>query len=128
MQEFYIKKGSVNPVLRMTVFQDGRYDFKRSLINNALQGSTVTFSMRDVETNQLKIAKQPAEIVLAKTDSCEEQYLLQYKWKPREVKNEGTYQGWFEITFNDSLIEDGVDYPKGNLIVPILEDLLIIIK
>lgn len=128
MQEFYIRKGSLNPVLRMELFQDGRYDFKRSLIDNALQDAVVTFTMMDSETGLLKISEAPAEIVIAKPEGCEEKFLLQYKWKERDVRKEGIFNGWFEIKFNGNLTENGVEYPKGNLKVPIQDDLVIYIK
>ena len=57
MMEFIIKKGSVNPVLRMELIKDGRYDFKKSMIDNAIQDSVVKFYMKDVETDLLKVAK-----------------------------------------------------------------------
>jgi hypothetical protein len=128
MQEFYIRKGSLNPVLRMELFQDGRYDFKRSLIDNALQDAVVTFTMVDSETGLLKIAEAPADIVIAKPEGCEEKFLLQYKWTERDVRKEGIFNGWFEIKFNGNLTENGVEYPKGNLKVPIQDDLVIYIK
>ena len=124
MQEFYIRKNSVNPVLRMECFMDGRYDFKRSLINDALQSADVTFTMKDTETGILKISKAEAEVVDAKTDGCEERYILQYKWDKRDTKKEGIYEGIFEITFGP-ISEDGIEFPSGNLIVPIQERLII---
>lgn len=127
MMEFIIKKGSVNPVLRMELIKDGRYDFKKSMIDNAIQDSVVKFYMKDVETDLLKIAKADADIVLAQEEGCEEKYILQYKWKERDTKKEGTYEGWFEINFNGNLKEEGVDYPSGKMIVPIQEKLQIII-
>ena len=127
MMEFIIKKGSVNPVLRMELIKDGRYDFKKSMIDNAIQDSVVKFYMKDVETNLLKVAKADADIVLAQEEGCEEKYILQYKWKERDTKKEGTYEGWFEINFNGNLKEEGVDYPSGKMIVPIQEKLQIII-
>ena len=128
MQEFFILQGSVNPTLVMELINDGRYDFQKSLINNALQDSVVTFSMVNEETGLLKVAKQKADIVLEGGDSCEEKYLLRYKWKERDVKERGFFKGWFEIKFNGNIKEDGVEYPEGNLIVPIEEELRIIIK
>lgn len=127
MMEFIIKKGSVNPVLRMELIKDGRYDFKKSMIDNAIQDSVVKFYMKDVETNLLKVAKADADIVLAQEEGCEEKYILQYKWKERDTKKEGIYEGWFEINFNGNLKEEGVDYPSGKMIVPIQEKLQIII-
>ena len=125
---FIIKKNSVNPLLRMEVINDGRYDYRKSLINNSLMDSVVTFSMKDVETGLLKISKAPARIVVAKDSGCDEKYILQYDWKPRDVKNEGIYEGWFDITFNGNLTEYGEEYLKGNLKVPIQEILLIYVK
>lgn len=126
-QEFFIRKGSVNPVLRMELIKDGRYDFKKAMIDNAIQDSVVKFYMKDVETDLLKVAKADADIVLAQEEGCEEKYILQYKWKERDTKKEGTYEGWFEINFNGNLKEEGVDYPSGKMIVPIQEKLQIII-
>ena len=127
MQEFFIIHGSVNPVLEMEVIEDGRYDFHRSLINDALQDSTVTFSMKDGTTGLLKISKAPANIVSAMNGSCEEKIILQYKWKEKDTKTPGTYIGWFEISFNGNLTSEGVEYPEGNLIVPIEEPLKIVV-
>ena len=126
MMEFIIKKGSVNPVLRMELIKDGRYDFKKSMIDNAIQDSVVKFYMKDVETGLLKVAKADADIVLAQEEGCEEKYILQYKWKERDTKKEETYEGWFEINFNGNLKEEGVDYPSGKMIVPIQEKLQIV--
>ena len=126
MQEFFINKGSVNPLLRMELINDGRFDYKKSYIfNHAVQDATVTFSMKNVEDDILKISKAKAEIVTAQDTGCETKYLLQYTWKSRDVKEPGTYKGWFEIKFNGDIYENGVTYPAGNLIVPIEESLLI---
>lgn len=127
MQEFYIIKDSVNPVLEMELIDDGRYDFKRSLFNEALQDSEVTFNMKDEETGIMKISKSKANVVLAIDDVSEEKYILQYKWAKRDVSKKGTYEAWFEITFNENIISDGIEYPKGNLKVPVEEKLRIII-
>ena len=78
MQEFHIRKNSLNPVLEMELIKDGRYDFIKSLINNALQDSIVSFSMKDAETGLLKISKGRVNILLTDEDSCEEHYILQY--------------------------------------------------
>ena len=128
MQEFFIIKGSTNPVLEMELIDDGRYDFRKSIFTDALQDSVVTFSMRDNETGVMKISKAKANVVMAAEDTCENKYVLQYKWKERDVNRVGTYQGWFDISFNGNIVSDGIDYPTGNLKVPIEESLLIIVK
>lgn len=127
IQSFYIRKNSTLPVLRMELIKDGRYDFHKSLINNALQDSVVTFTMRDTETGILKISNAEAEIVLMEDTGCEEKYVLQYKWKERDTRKEGIYEGIFEIKFNGDIVESGVEYPAGNLIEPIQEKLFIYI-
>ena len=128
MQEFFINKDSVNPVLEMELIDDGKYEFHKSLLNYALQGSEVTFSMSDTSTGLLKISKAKANIVLANTNSCEEKYILQYKWKPRDVNKKGMFNGYFDIKFNDNLSVEDFDLPTGNLRVPIENNLLIVIK
>lgn len=126
MQEFYINQHSVNPVLRMELICDGRYDYKKSdLFNKSIQNATVTFSMKNISNDILKISKAKADIVVAADMTCETKHLLQYTWKERDVKEKGVYEGWFEIIFNEDIYEENVIFPKGKLIVPI-EDKLII--
>jgi hypothetical protein len=128
MQEFFINKDSVNPVLRMELVCDGKYDYKKSQIyNNSIQNADVVFSMKNTANDILKVSKAKAEIVSFKS-GCEEKMILEYKWTPRDVKNKGIYQGWFNIQYNGDIYEAGVDYPDGNLIVPIQEDLIIYIR
>lgn len=125
MQEFFIRKDSVNPVLRMELIKNGKDDFHRSLINYALQDSTVTFNMTDIENGLFRVCGSPAEIVLKDKDTCENEYILVYRWKPRDVSVKGTYRGWFDIVFNGNITADGMEFPEGNLIVPIEEELAI---
>ena len=129
MQEFFINKNSTNPVLRMELVYDGRFDYKKSYIfNNAIEDATVTFSMENRENGQLKISKANAEIIELPTNGCETKHVLQYTWKSRDVKETGSFKGWFEIKFNGDIKEEGVQYPSGNLIVPIEDELIIYIN
>lgn len=125
MQEFFIRKDSVNPVLRMELVKNGKDDFHRSLINYALQDSTVTFNMTDMENGLFRVCGSPAEISLKDGNTCESEYVLVYRWKPRDVSARGTYRAWFDIVFNGNITADGMEFPKGNLIVPIEEELVI---
>ena len=125
-QEFFINRGSILPSLRMEVINDGRNSFWK--FHEAIQNATVTFSMRDVDTDILKVSKAPCEIVMANDGGCEEKYIIQYKWKARDTKDVGKFKGWFEIKFMDDLTQYGVEYPSGLLISPISEDLYVIIK
>ena len=128
-QEFYIVKNSTLPILRMELINDGRTDFLKSdVIGKALQDAKVCFSMKNVDTDILKISNAPCNIALAKTEGCEERYVIEYPWKTRDTKEEGIFKGWFTIDFNCNIQEEGVKYPKGKLIVPISEDLMIYVK
>ena len=129
MQTFIINKDSVLPYLRCSLIDDGRYDYMRSYqFNNAIQNASVTFSMYRVDDDKPKVFKAPADVILANEGTCSEGYVLQYKWKRRDVNEKGSFIGRFEITFLDDLKEEGIPYPSGNLIVPILEDLSIMVK
>jgi hypothetical protein len=66
--------------------------------------------------------------VLAETDGCEEKYIIEYRWKERDTKESGIYNGWFTIDFHGNITEEGVDYPVGRLKMPISEDLKIYVK
>ena len=128
-QEFYINKGSILPVLRMSLIEDGRFDYtKTDIINKAIQDATVTFSMRNVNTDILKISNAKCDILLAEDTGCEEKYVIEYKWKERDTKEEGVFKGQFTINFNGNISEEGVVFPEGKLIMPISEDLIIYIK
>ena len=126
-QYFTINKGSELPKLRVELIQDGKTDFHKFYL--AIQAAdSVTFTMTNLETGIKKIAKAPAEIVYDENSGCEERYILQYTWKKRDTNESGTFVGHFHIKFNDKVVADGMTFPKGELIVPIEEDLLIIIK
>lgn len=128
MQYFYINQNSVLPVLRMELINDGRFDYlKRYDFNNAVQNADVTFTMRD-SLGRVLISRQPCTIEIADEGMCEERYVIQYKWKKRDTVHKGEFKGTFEITFKDDLYESGKTYNGGNLIMPILEDLIIAVK
>lgn len=128
-QEFYINSGSILPILRMELINDGRYDFLKSdVIGKALQDSTISFTMKNTDTDILKISNAKCNIVLAENTGCEEKYVIEYKWKERDTKEKGIFQGWFTINFNGNISEEGVSFPEGKMIMPISEDLIIYIK
>lgn len=123
-QFFFINKNAELPKLRLELIQDGKNDFHKFYI--ALQAAdSVTFTMTNLETGIKKIAKAPAEIVYDEDSGCEERYLLQYTWKKRDTNESGTFVGHFHINFNDQVVAEDMVFPKGELIVPIQEDLLI---
>lgn len=125
MQEFYIKKDSLLPTLRIELIEDGRHSYNKFF--ELIQNSSITFTMVNRETGVTKIAKAPAYIKARENGGCVEQYVICYDWRKRDTNEEGNYIGTFNIEFGE-LKNDEYTYPKGNLIVPVREDLLITIK
>ena len=129
MIEFFVRQGANYPALRMELIEDGRYDFHKAKINNALQDSDVVFSMKDIETGILKVSKAKAVIKNADTEGCEDKYVVEYDWQTRDTAKPGIYEGWCDIDFKGDVVEAGVDYPSaGKLRVPVTEDLLIYVR
>ena len=125
-QHFFIKQNSVLPTLRMELIEDGStHPYHK--FHECVQNADITFTMVNADTNVTKIAKNKAYIKLRDIDSCTEQYVICYDWKARDTKEAGTYIGTFEINFNGGLKNDEYTYPKGLLIAPIREQLMITI-
>lgn len=127
MQEFYINKDSVLPVLRMELIKDGRNTFRKYY--EAIQDADVTFSMINSDTNVYKILNAKCYITEKEDGGCEEEYVIVYNWNKRDTNEPGVYKGVFTINFGSDLTnEDGSVYNSGNLIMPIREELMIVIK
>lgn len=125
-QTFFITKNSTLPSLRLEVINDGRHDFHKLYL--ALQAADVTFTMTDSETGVKKIANAPAYVVEKQTDGCEEKYVIEYRWQKRDTNTVGTYIGQFKIVFSSDLSMANTTFPIGEMIVPIAEDLFIVIS
>lgn len=123
MQEFLINKNSTLPYLEMEVIKDGRNSYKKAYM--ALQAATVTFSMTNLETGIKKIANAKAYVVSSDVDTCDEGVKIQYRWQKRDTNEAGQFVGQFKIVFDNDVIIDGETLPKGEMIVPISEDLII---
>lgn len=125
-QTFFITKNSTLPSLRLEVINDGRHDFHKLYL--ALQAADVTFTMTDSETGIKKIANAPAYVVEKQTDGCEEKYVIEYRWQKRDTNTTGTYIGQFKIVFSGDLSMADTTFPVGEMIVPIAEDLFIVVN
>ena len=126
MQQFVINKNSTLPYLEMEAVQDGRHTYKKLYL--ALQSATVTFSMTNMETGVKKIANAPCYILPINDETCEERFKIQYRWNKRDTSEAGTYIGQFKIKFENEITLDDMTFPKGELIVPIAEELQILIN
>lgn len=111
--EFNIKKNSTLPQLSVRVYLDGRNDYLRTM--STLTASTVYFSMVDVDTNILKIANKPAEVIAVINDvNGEYEYYINYQFSIRDVIKAGRYEGFFNI-----------DSSNGVAILPLRDRLFI---
>jgi hypothetical protein len=106
---FFIRKNSTLPVLKVQVFKDSRNNFRE--FDNGLSGATVTFSMYNESTGVYKIVDRPASVEVI-TGNTVTEYYVYYQFRKTETKNIGGYIGEFKIT-----------YPTSEIIVPVREKL-----
>ena len=117
--EFFIRKNSLEPVLKMQLIQDGRNDFRD--FYEQLGNSLISFSMKRVDTGEFVILNRAGGIV-QKTSVDEvypAEYYIYYRWQATDVMEIGRYQGQFNIELLGQFTE---------LVVPIREDLFINIQ
>ena len=122
---FFINKGSLLPILRMELIEDGRHNYNK--FHELIESATITFTMVNKDTGVTKIAHAPAFIKLREDGGCVDQYVICYKWRKHDVKEAGNFIGTFNIEFGE-VKNDEYEYPQGNLIMPIREELIITIK
>ena len=107
----------------MEVINDGRHDMSK--LNLALQAADVYFNMTNIDNGIRKIANAKADVVLKEDTSCEEKYIIEYKWKERDTNTPGIYKGEFKIIFDGTIQNGDGNYPSGTLTVPISQELFI---
>lgn len=122
-QEFYINQNSELPVLRMEIINDGRDDYHK--FYEAVQNADITFTMTNVDNGMVRVGNQPAYIKLHEDNGCVERYFVCYNWKKRDTREIGRFKGTFSIVFGSDIKSDTTTYPKGELIMPIREELII---
>lgn len=123
MIQFNINKDATLPYLEIEPIVNGRHSFRK--LYYAIQNATVTFSMKNIDTGIWRVANAPAFVVGATEQGCEERFKIQYRWKSRDTKESGCYLAQFKITFNDDIAIDDYVFPKGELIVPIAEEIMV---
>ena len=117
MMNFYIKKGSELPLLKMELVQDGRNDFHR--FHEYIQNADITFTMTNEKDGTKKISCRPCQLVKKESDCGDiipEEYYIVYKWRAIDTNKPGRYIGEFNIDFLDG---------TGTLKTPIREELYI---
>jgi len=114
--EFFIRKNANQPILRMELIKDGRFDYNN--FYELIQNANIYFSMINVDNGEYKIAKNLAgcELVDNMGDTVDEEYYITYKFTSRQTAKTGRFEGIFYI---DMLNGD------GTLIAPVREKLYI---
>ena len=123
MQQFNIVQNATLPYLEMEVINDGRHNFDKIYI--ALQAADVTFNMTDNNNGIKKIVNKKCNIVPIEDNGCIEKVKVQYQWGKNDTKEKGQFKGYFKVTFKDNIVMEDITFPKGDLIVPIAEELII---
>ena len=123
MQQFNIVQNATLPYLEMEVINDGRHNFNKIYV--ALQAAGVTFNMIDNNNGIKKIVNKKCNIVPIENNGCVEKVKVQYQWNKNDTKEKGQFKGYFKVTFKDDIVMEDMMFPKGDLIVPIAEELII---
>lgn len=123
MQQFNIVQNATLPYLEMEVINDGRHNFNKIYV--ALQAADVTFNMIDNNNGIKKIVNKKCNIVPIENNGCVEKVKVQYQWNKNDTKEKGQFKGYFKVTFKDNIVMEDMMFPKGDLIVPIAEELII---
>ena len=123
MQQFNIVQNATLPYLEMEVINDGRHNFNKIYV--ALQAADVTFNMTDNNNGIKKIVNKKCNIVPIEGNGCIEKVKVQYQWCKNDTKEKGQFKGYFKVTFKDDIVMEDMMFPKGDLIVPIAEELII---
>ncbi len=94
---FYIKKNSTLPVLTVEVIVDSRTTFGNT--NESFSSSTITFNMKDVETDIYKIIGKSVSIKekYSTGDSPLKSYYLETQFTLKETTKVGSFIGEFKI-------------------------------
>ena len=123
MQQFNIVQNATLPYLEMEVINDGRHNFNKIYV--ALQAADVTFNMTDNNNGIKKIVNKKCNIVPIEDNGCIEKVKVQYQWCKNDTKEKGQFKVYFKVSFKDDIVMEDMMFPKGDLIVPIAEELII---
>ena len=98
--EFFIRKNSTLPIIKVQIVKDGRVDFRE--FDNLTKDSTITFSMWNEETNVYYIMNKPASVMVKPStiDTEEVEYYVYYQLTSHETRHIGGYVGEFKIKNN----------------------------
>lgn len=117
---FFIRKGSTEPVLKMKLIDDGRND--KSSFNEMLENSIIIFEMFSIENDIPIILNGKCAVTNSskKFNNVTDEYYIVYRFTEEQTSEVGKFEGKFTISFLDSNQKI-----TSKLIVPIREKLYI---
>ena len=119
--DFFIRKNSVLPILKMRLVKDGRNDFHSFW--EMMENSAITFSMKNTKNGVYKIANTSGTIVKRETNSGnDDEYYIAYQFQTGDTNEIGVFVGEFNIKFFDSS-QNNLEI--GDLKVPIEDTLYV---
>jgi hypothetical protein len=110
--DYFVRKGSDYSEIVLELIEDGHTDSESFFRDIQSPGTSITFTMVDVDTNRPIFVEG---ITGFKCNEDGEPCQIYHQLGPEEVRVAGTYVGKFKIKFGDG----------ERLIVPIREDLKI---
>lgn len=119
---FFIRKNSDLPILKMRLVQDGRHDFRNFW--HMLENCAVTFSMKNSKNGVYKVANAVGKLILKPdvSGNIDHEYYIGYEFRPADTNEVGVFTGEFNVKFFD-MNENNAEI--GDLKVPIQEELYI---
>lgn len=119
---FFIRKNSTLPILKMRLVRDGRNDFRKFW--TMMENCAITFSMKDTKNGVYKVANAAGELILKEepAGNTDHEYYIAYRWQPSDIDETGVFAGEFNIKFFDT---GDNNTEIGDLKVPIKEELYI---
>ena len=100
--EWFIKKNSTLPVIKVKLSKNGRSDFMKTM--SVLSESEVYFSMVDVETNIPKISSLLATVESGLTEDGQIEYFTYYQFKKNQTKKIGRFSAEFMVVNADGVL------------------------
>jgi len=100
MNNFFIKKDSTLPVLKLPLTQHTREQY--DITDDMLENVAVTFSMMEADTGIYRIANVAGNLVVNNNRPeypDEVQYTLTYQFKLSQTAKAGRYLGEFKLDF-----------------------------
>jgi len=99
-KNFFIKKNSTLPVLKLPLLQSIREQY--DITDEMLENVAVTFSMKNTENGLYQIANSAGDLIINEDRPSfpdEIEYTLVYKFNLRDTKNVGRFEGEFKLDF-----------------------------